>query len=137
ARLLSPGRASAEGVGGPWLRPGRAGLSSCGGSVFRRRPAERKVGPDRREQGGRDERDRHACRYALPVPLRVQAQQIARRRVEQEVALRKENLVEEQEQLVKGEHRADTGGDDKRRCEQPAITHEPQRIAIADRKSVV
>src|SRR5437763_399274 len=58
-------------------------------------------------EGDRDERRADPESDALPVPIRVQPHEVARRRIEKEIALREEHVVEQQEQRLECEHRHD------------------------------
>src|SRR3989475_3536947 len=82
------------------------------------------------EQGDGNERDRHSSRYALPVPLRIQPHEVARGRVEQEVALRKEHLVKQEEERVEGEYGDDPSGCDEGSRGEAAGSQHPKCGAV-------
>ena len=60
----------------------------------------------------------------LPVPIGIQADQIARGRVEEEVPLRKEEVVEGEEQRLEREYRDDADRGDGDRGDQGAVAQQ-------------
>src|SRR5439155_11725319 len=99
------------------------GLVPCGASVCGR-SAQSHVRGRRADERESDERPADARRYALPVPLRIQAQQVARSRIEEEVPLRKEDLVEEEEQRIERQRRSDANDQNDPRGGETRVPNE-------------
>src|SRR5207245_6017199 len=85
------------------------------------------------DRSDRDEGSGDEPRYALPVPIRVQADEVARRGIEEEVPLRKEHLVEEQEERIEGDRGDDPDDEDAGRRRERAVAYEAQRITADQR----
>src|SRR5581483_5740102 len=96
--------------------------ATCGRSSTRRtrfiagefrslRRAEPKHRRTRDEEGDGDERKSHAQADPFPVPVRIETKEVARRRIEQEVALREEDVMEREEQRFERDDR--DGPDDR------------------------
>src|SRR5439155_16824988 len=87
-------------------------------------------GDDRSEP---DERARDEPRYALPVPVRVQADQVARRGIEQEIALREEDLVEQEKERIEGDGRDNADDEHAERRRDRAVADEAEGVASEPR----
>src|SRR2546430_4300122 len=86
----------------------------------------------RRHRGQRerepDERQTDAQRDALPVPVGVDADEVARRRIEEEVALWEEQIVEREEERLERDHRDDADQADEPGRDEVAVTDETPHL---------
>src|SRR5207245_7973922 len=105
--------------------------SSCGASVGGRVAAEGDVRDAGRDKGKDHERPRDGGGHALPVPGWIEPEQVARRRIEEEVAMREERFVKKQEERIERERRRGAGQGDGARRDQRTVAHQPEGAPLA------